>query len=73
MGNYVLVFHGTKESETENAELVCKRNGHNEVVISLSDNLTPGPIICLDKPTAIKFHRELKKQISFLESEVKNG
>lgn len=71
MGNYKLVFGGTEESNTELYELVCFANLNNEIQLNLNgDGFN---FICLDKTTAIKLHRELKKQISFLEEEVSNG
>lgn len=71
MGNYKLVFGGTEASKTLDHELTCFCNANNELFIEiLEDNQS---YICLDRATAIKFHREIKKQISFLEEEVDNG
>ena len=71
MGNYKLVFGGTEESNTHMDQLVCFANLNNEIQLNLTSNSFS--FICLDKSTAIKLHRELKKQISFLEEEVDNG
>jgi len=65
MGNYKLVFGGTAESETLDYELTCFKNMKNELFIEIIGHTQS--FICLDKATAIKFHRELKKQISFLD------
>jgi hypothetical protein len=63
-----VVFIGTEESDTNQSELEVYVNDLNEVYISISDSFTGNnSVISLDKPTAIKFHRELKKQISFIE------
>ena len=73
MANVKLVFQGTEKSKTDEHELVCFFNTNNEIYIHIDmpDYMTS--FICLDKSTAIKLHRELKKHISFLESEVDNG
>jgi len=56
-------------------ELECYATKHNEILLNIKDVPRNEELfICLDKSTAIKFHRELKKQISFLtEEEVNNG
>lgn len=75
MANVKLIFSGTTESETSETELQCFANVNNEIYISIStkEGFPELQSIALDKKTAIRFHRELKKQISFLESEVDNG
>lgn len=73
MANTKLSFYGTKNSETENHSLSCFSNIHNEVYLEIDMLNYSKSFICIDKSTAIKLHRELKKQISFLESEVYNG
>jgi hypothetical protein len=69
MGNYKLVFGGTEKSSTQNHELVCYLNSSNEIFISIDSKDGYSSYVCLDKYTAIKLHRELKKQISFIEEE----
>ena len=69
MPNVKLIFCGTEESRTQEHQLQCFSNTSNEIYLSLDS--IPGDayysgFICLDKSTAIKLHRELKKQISFL-------
>ena len=74
MANTKIVFLGTEKSQTENHELLCYSNDKNEIFISIEMEGYESSFICLDKSTAIKLHRELKKHISFLnESEVFNG
>lgn len=72
MANVKLVFQGSFESETHEHELVCFSNTQNNIYIEIAIQGFDTSFICLNKSTAIKFHRELKKQISFLESEVIN-
>ena len=71
MANIKLLFQGTERSETVDDELEVYANSYNELTIVLNgSHLT---MICLDKETAIKFSKEIRKQISYLESEVDNG
>lgn len=69
MPNTKLVFLGTLESETDEHELTLFANINNEIYLEIDaekeSNYYKG-FICIDKSTAIKLHRELKKQISFL-------
>lgn len=66
MGNYRLLFYGTQESKTDQTNLQIFANIDNEISIFIeSDGID---FICLDKPTAIRLVRELKKQIGFLEN-----
>jgi len=74
MANVKLIFSGTEESETQEHQLQCFANSNNNIYININTGHEfYNSFICLDKSTAIKLHRELKKQISYLESEVKNG
>lgn len=73
MANTKLIFFGSKKSETDQHELKCYASKNNEIYLNISAPNYPDMFICLDRSTAIKLHRELKKQISFLESEVQNG
>jgi hypothetical protein len=70
-----LVFYGTESSKSNDHELEAYLNSKNEIYIGISDGdqFNGGTYICLDKPTAIKFHRELKKQISFIQEGGENG
>lgn len=73
MANIKLVFLGTEKSSTENTELQCYHNTRNEIYLCIQSENDYPSFICLDKHTAIKFHKELKKQISYFEEEVSNG
>lgn len=68
MANVKLIFQGTERSGTNENELEVFVNIHNEIVLDMKENL-----IALDKSTAVRLVRELKKQIGYLESEVNNG
>lgn len=73
MARVQLKFFGTDESETQEHELFIYANQRNEIYISIDSDTNSEyhlGYICLDKETAIKFSRELRKQISFLEREV---
>jgi len=68
MSDVRLIFGGSEKSETPEHELECYANFQNDIYINIDMCIeTTNPaFICLNKQTAIKFHRELKKQISFL-------
>lgn len=74
MANTKLLFYGSEIGETQEHSLQCYSNQSNEIYISIDSNFNQIPdFITLDRSTAIKLHRELKKQISFLtESEENN-
>lgn len=55
------------------AKLQVFADSLNLITIILKDDFGNNTSIQLSKQTAIRFHRELKKQISFIESEVSNG
>lgn len=77
MADIEIIFKGSAGSITEENQLQVYHNSLNEITISILDKdycLSDNPLfISLSKETAIKFHRELKKQISFIEKEVDNG
>jgi len=73
MANTMLVFYGTEDSGTQETKLMCYKNSYNNIFIKIEMDEYEPSFICLDKNTAIKLHRELKKHISFLEEEVNNG
>ena len=73
MANVKLIFQGSEKSFTNETELEVFYNTKNEIYLSIDMGDTCPSFICLDKSTAIRFHRELKKQISFIESEAGNG
>lgn len=76
MADTKLIFTGANGTGTESNELEVFANVADKISICLFDSLSnykgyPN-VIQLDRSTAIKLHRELKKQISYLESEVIN-
>jgi Na+-transporting NADH:ubiquinone oxidoreductase subunit NqrF len=78
MANLKTIFLGAKGTGTEENELECFCNLSNRISITILDELFNNngypSVIELDKNTAIRFSKELKKQISLIEeSEVNNG
>lgn len=73
MANVKLVFSGTEKSESDNTTLQCYHNAQNEIFIQLERDGDYPIHICFDKQTAIRFHKELKKQISYFREEGYNG
>lgn len=61
-----LEFYGTEQSKTEDYTLVAYSNVNNEIYISIDMGVVSPNFICLDKPTAVRLVRELKKQIGNL-------
>jgi hypothetical protein len=61
-----LTFTSTERSDLHDASLVVYQNCYNEIFIKISgyDEIS---CICLDKETAKKLAKEIRKQISFLE------
>lgn len=73
MANVKLIFSGTEKSKTQEHTLEAYCNINNEIYLSIDTQDFPAGFICLDKYTAVRLVRELKKQIGYLESEVSNG
>ena len=69
MANIKMLFYGTETHNTEHTYVECFANDHNEIFIQVEMDSCPASYLSLDKETAIKFQRELKKQISFLNSQ----
>jgi hypothetical protein len=67
-----LEFYGTDKSKTNEHSLVAYSNFANEIYLAIDMGDVVPSFICLDKPTAVRLVRELKKQIGNLESEVTN-
>ena len=65
-----LKFTSTERSQLE-TELIAYCNQDNEIFIQITDTncsyYLDSPYICLDKQTAIKLAKELRRQISMLE------
>lgn len=69
MAKTKIVYYGTDESKTENYNLVMYANSNNEIYISIDSEDDQPSFICLDRSTAIKLAKELRKEISTLEIE----
>lgn len=60
-----LTFTGTEKSKTNQEELKLFASVNNELFIQIEGNGLA--FICLDKSTAIKLSKELRKQIALLD------
>jgi hypothetical protein len=63
-----LEFHTTKRSEID-TRLSVLHNQFNEIFICIDSGEHQGDFVCLDKDTAIKLAKELRKQISFMKED----
>lgn len=70
MSNIKLVFLSSDKSGIK-TEMQCFYNTQNEIYISISngESIMDQQFICLDKETAVKFVKHLKKEISYIEKE----
>jgi hypothetical protein len=73
MANVKLIFQGSFKSQTSETDLQVFHNTSNEIYLCIDSDGNCPSYICLDKSTAIRFHRELKKQISFIGEEEQHG
>lgn len=67
MANVKLLFYGTEKSNTLGNTIECFANYQGEISIFIEEESKPAVLICLDKETAIRFVKELKKEISILD------
>lgn len=67
MANVKLLFYGTEKSNTESNTIECFANSNGEISIFIEEESRPAVVIALDKETAIRFVKELRKQISILD------
>lgn len=75
MSNVRLIFGASPKSELT-TEIECLANAQDEIFIGIKDKNSPHKeeFIVLDIPTAIKFSKELRKQIGIIKGqEVENG
>lgn len=63
---YELVFKSVPDEKIE-GQLIVRANQFNHIFIEIDMYDYPPAFISLDKETAIKLAKELRKQISFLE------
>lgn len=78
MANTKMLFLGAEGTGTENNELECYCNVNDDIYITILDNSNPRlPERCsiaLDKNTAVKLSRELRRQIALIQGEeINNG
>jgi len=64
-----LIFYGSEQSKTDNSELKCFCNTLQQIYIEIKTDNLHKQFICLDKATAIKFSKELRKQIAIISDE----
>lgn len=64
-----LLFYGTEGSTTDETQLRCFCNTRQEIFIGIQEKDSPEICISIDKQTAIKFSRELRKQIANIQDE----
>jgi hypothetical protein len=64
-----LIFYGSEKSEMPKTQLRCFCNTRNELFIGIREEASPEIWIALEKKTAIKFSKELRKQIALIEDE----
>lgn len=62
-------FVGSQKSNSQNRHLNCFCNDQNEIYISIEQYACPEIWVALDKATAIKLSKELRKQIALIENE----
>ena len=65
------IFCSSEKSDV-NFEMECFKNARNEIYIQIKnpENEHEFMFICLDRKTAIKFSKLLRREISYIESEV---
>jgi hypothetical protein len=64
-----LIFYGSEKSQRTQTQLRCFCNTQEEIFIGIQEYASPEIWINLDKKTAIKFSKELRKQIALIEDE----
>jgi hypothetical protein len=64
-----LIFYGSDKSEMDETQLRCFCNTRNEIFMGIREKDSPEIWITLNKFTAIKFSKELRKQIALIQDE----
>lgn len=67
MANVKLLFYGTEKSRTEGHSIECYVNVSDEISIVLTEENSSPTLISLDKNTAIRFAKEIRRQISMID------
>lgn len=64
-----LKFYGTEKTNTENHSLIIYASASNEIFITIDNDNDPERFqyISLDRETAIKLSKEIRKQIALLD------
>jgi hypothetical protein len=63
------IFYGSEKSESEKTQLTCFCNQDDEIYISIQEYASPRIWTTLNKSTAIKLSKELRKQIALIKDE----
>jgi|LakMenEpi03Aug12_release.lakeMendotaPanAssembly.Ray.scaffolds.fasta_scaffold2628601_1 hypothetical protein len=66
MAKVEILFTGSLLSDTIDTTIICKKNKDNELDIEISNDSENYGVITLDKETAIKLVKQLKKAIGQL-------
>lgn len=69
MANVKILFFGSKKGGTNENALDILLTDKNELLIRITQEDYPKGYIALDKSTAIRFSKELRRQIALLKSE----
>ena len=64
-----LVFYGSEKSRMPETKLRCFCNTQQEIFIGIQEYASPEIWIAMDKKTAIKLSKELRKEIALIEDE----
>jgi hypothetical protein len=67
MANVKLLFYGSVDSETQDVTIETFCNASQEISFFICEDGFPKAIIVLDKATAIRFSKELRKQIALID------
>ena len=68
MANVKLLFCGSEQSNTEDRNIECFHNQYNEITINVKCDVSGlFNFVSLDKETAIKLSKELRKQIALID------
>ena len=62
-----ILFSGTEESKTRSHVIECFASERNEIYINIDMDNSMFSFISLDKQTAIRLAKELRRQIALLE------
>ncbi len=72
MENTRIIFIG-ESLEKDDSELECVANNYGAIYLSITNFDHPNSWLTIDKETAVKLSKELRRQIGKLEKEGNNG